>query len=135
MITLSKDMEVGIALIDKQHRGLIDRLNEITELCTKRIDNKAETKKTLDLLADYVVKHFKDEEEIMAKTKYPQLALQKQQHAQYIAELNALQKEFAANGQSHRFSLELRNSIIDWIVKHIKSSDLAFGRYYRDNCK
>ena len=129
MITISKDMEVGVAKIDTQHKDLVDRLNAITAMGTKS-SSKEEIQKTLDLLGEYVVKHFTDEEALMKQSAYPKLESHKELHKLFIAEFQKLKKEFMANGCSAKFSLDLRNSIINWIVRHIKSVDVEFGKYY-----
>jgi len=129
MITISKDMEVGVVKIDEQHKDLVDRLNSVTAMGTKSF-SKEETQKTLDLLGEYVVKHFNDEEVLMKQSSYPKLEQHKEQHKLFIAEFQKLKNEFTTNGYSPRFTLDLSNSIIHWIVRHIKSVDVEFGKYY-----
>jgi len=134
MITLSKDMEVGVAKIDSQHKILIDRINDVTSMGTKSV-SKEETQKTLKLLSDYVVKHFTDEEAIHIQSKYPKYDFHKNQHQLFIKELQRIEKEFAENGPSPKFTLDLSHYVIKWIVGHIKSSDVEFGKYYKTAVK
>ena len=129
MITLSKDMETGVAKIDAQHRELIDRLNAITSMGAKSVSTE-ETQKTLKLLGDYIIKHFSDEEVLQKQSGYPKYEWHKAQHQLYIAEFQKLKKEFDADGYSAKFTLDLNNSIINWIVRHIKSVDVEFGKHY-----
>ncbi|MCL2254232.1 MAG: bacteriohemerythrin [Lachnospiraceae bacterium] len=128
MITLSKDMEVGVEKIDKQHKELIDRLNTLVEMGVHSVSHE-ETAKTLNLLTDYVKKHFSDEEFLQKQAKYPKYEWHKGQHQLYIDEFDKLKKEFELNGSSAKFTLELNKSIINWIVKHIKSADVELGKY------
>lgn len=130
MIALTKDMEVGVAKIDTQHRELLDRLNAVTSMGVKSV-SKEETKKTLDLLSDYVIKHFSDEEALQKESNYPKYSWHKGQHQLYISEIARLKKEFMANGVSAKFTLDLNNSIVNWIVRHIKTVDVEFGKYYQ----
>ncbi len=130
MITLSKDMEVGVQKIDAQHKELVDRLNSVLALGAKSI-TKEETQRTLDLLGDYIVKHFRDEEALQKQSGYPKYEWHKSQHQLYIDEFAKLKKEFASNGASAKFTLDLNNSIVNWIVRHIRSVDVEFGKYYR----
>ncbi|MDR1702053.1 MAG: bacteriohemerythrin [Sporomusaceae bacterium] len=134
MITLTKDMEVGVAKIDEQHRELVNRLNSVIAQGAKSV-SQAETQKTLDLLSDYVVKHFSDEEVLQKQSNYPKYEWHKGQHQLYINEINKLKKEFAANGVSPKFTLDLNNSIVNWIVKHIKHVDVEFGKHYQSHKK
>jgi hemerythrin len=131
MIALTKDMEVGIPKIDAQHRELVDRLNAVTAMGTKSV-SKEETQKTLDLLGEYIVKHFGDEEAMQKQSGYPKYEWHKGQHQLYVAEFMKLKKEFMANGVSALFTLNLNNSIINWIVRHIKTVDVEFGKHYRN---
>ena len=132
MITITKDMEVGVLLIDTQHKELVDRLNAVTSMGVKSV-SKEETQKTLDLLGDYIVKHFNDEEALQKQSGYPKYEWHKAQHQQYIGEFQKLKKEFATNGYSAKFTLDLSNSIINWIVRHIKSVDVDFGKHYNSH--
>ena len=129
MITITKDMETGIPRIDAQHKELVDRLNAVTSMGTKSV-SKEETQKTLDLLGEYIVKHFRDEEALQKQSGYPKYEWHKGQHQHYVAEFQKLKKEFSTNGHSAKFTLDLSNSIINWIVRHIKSVDVEFGKHF-----
>ena len=132
MITLSKDMNTGVAKIDDQHKELVDRLNEITAMGAKSV-TKEETQKTLDLLEQYIIKHFGDEEALQKQSGYPKYDWHKAQHQFFIDEFKKLEKEFAANGHSAKFTLDLNNSIVNWIVRHIKTVDVELGRFLNAN--
>jgi len=132
MITITKDMETGISKIDAQHKELVDRLNAVISLGSRSVSNE-ETQKTLDLLSDYVVKHFSDEEALQRQSHFPKYELHREQHQLYISELQKLKKEFATNGHSAKFTLDLNNSIVNWIVRHIKSVDVEFGKHYNSH--
>jgi hemerythrin len=132
MITLSKDMEVGVLEIDAQHMELVDRLNSLTSMGHDAV-SKEETQKTLDLLEEYIVKHFSDEEELQRQNKYPEYEAHKKMHELYIDEFQKLKKEFAENGYSLKFTMDLNNSLINWIVKHIKSADVELGKFLKNN--
>ena len=129
MITITKDMETGISLIDTQHKELVDRINAVTSMGMKSA-TREETEITLDLLGDYIVKHFNDEEALQKQSGYTKYEWHKTQHQLYISEFQKLKKEFVTNGHSPKFTLDLSNSIIGWIVKHIKSVDVDFGKHY-----
>lgn len=130
MLTLTKDMETGVRKIDEQHIELINRINTVTSMGMQSI-SKEETQKTIDLLGDYIVTHFSDEEALQKQCGYPKYERHREQHQAYIAAFQKLKKEFAENGSSARFTLELNNSVIAWIVKHIKAVDVEFGAYYK----
>jgi hemerythrin-like metal-binding protein len=129
MITLTKDLEIGVAKIDEQHKELIDRINTITSMGTRYV-TKEETQNTLDLLDKYVVQHFCDEEALQKECNYPKYEWHKEIHQNFISDFMNVKEEFSKNGASMKFTIELNNRIISWIVKHIKNVDVEFGKYY-----
>jgi hemerythrin len=131
MITLTKDMEVGVAKVDAQHKELVDRINKVTS-AEEQSATKEETQKMLDYLGDYIVKHFGDEEILQRESKYPEYEWHKEQHKLYVDNFNKLKEEFKTKGPSMEFTMELNKSVIGWIVKHIKSVDVKFGKYYQE---
>jgi len=129
MLTLSKDMEIGVVKIDNQHKELVNRLNAVSAMGSKSI-SREETQKTINLLSDYVVKHFYDEELLQRQSGYPKYDWHKEQHNQFINDFQQLRNEFLKNGSSAKFTLTLSNSVIDWVVRHIKFADAEFGMHY-----
>jgi len=134
MITLSKDMEIGVKKVDDQHRELIDRINAVSAMGIQSF-SKEETQKTIDMLGDYIVKHFGDEEGLQIQCGYPKYEWHKGQHKILIDAYQKIKKDFADSGPSAKFTLDLNKSIIDWIVRHIKSADAEFGKYYNEHKK
>jgi len=130
MLSLSKDMETGVEKIDTEHRELIKRINSLKEVGEKSASHE-EIEKTIVYLGDYVVKHFSDEEELQTKSKYPRYPEHKKLHAFFIDDFNKLKSEFEKNGNSMDFTMKLNNTLITWIVKHIKGEDVEFGKYYK----
>jgi hemerythrin len=90
-----------------------------------------ETKRMLDFLGEYVVKHFGDEEALQKQSGYPKYEWHKSQHLLFICEFDKLRREFEANGATPDFILKLNTSVTNWIVRHIKSVDVEFGKYYQ----
>jgi len=131
MIKLSKDMEVGVLEIDTQHMELINRLNSLTSMGHDAV-SKEETQKTLDMVGEYIVKHFADEEELQRKNNYPEYESHRKLHQHYIEEFKKLKEEFDTNGHSLKFTMDLNNSLINWIVKHIKSADVELGKFLKN---
>ena len=130
MLTLSKDMEVGVVEIDAQHMELVNRLNALVSMGHDAA-SKEESQKTLDMLEEYIIKHFSDEEALQRKNNYPEYESHKKLHQLFIDEFEKLKKEFEANGHSLKFTMDLNNSLINWIVKHIKSADVELGKFLK----
>ena len=129
MLTLSKDMMIGIAKVDEQHQELVDRINAVVSMGA-RSASKEETQRTIDLLSEYIILHFGDEELLQRQCNYPKYEWHKGQHQILQNECKKIEKEFAETGPSPKFTLDLTKSIINWIVTHIKSADVELGKYY-----
>ncbi len=130
MIELTNDMLTGVAKIDTQHKELINRINAVLAMGSKAVATD-ETRKTIDFLGEYILKHFGEEEALQRQSKYPDYDSHKQQHQIYINEFKKLKEEFTANGASPKFTVSLNTSIVNWIVNHIKKVDVVFGKYYK----
>jgi hemerythrin len=124
-------METGVAKIDEQHKELVRRLNDALSMGTKAV-SREETQKTLDFLGEYIVKHFNDEEALQRQCNYSKYEWHKGQHQEYVNDFKKLREEFVANGPSAKFTVNLNVSLTNWIVKHIKSVDVEFGKYYQE---
>jgi len=129
MIVLSKDMEVGVNKIDEQHKELINRINAVTSMGAHAVSVE-ETQKTINMLGEYIVKHFNDEEAMQIQSDYPKYWEHKQQHEFFKAEYRKLKDTFLKYGPSAQFTLDMNKSLVNWIVRHIKSVDVEFGKYY-----
>ena len=64
------DLVTGNALIDSEHRQLIQTINDLLEACSQG-RGRAELSKTTKFLYDYTAKHFADEERLQQQTHYP----------------------------------------------------------------
>ena len=134
MITLSKEMEIGVEKIDNQHKELVNRLNAFTAMGAQSI-SREETQKMINMLGDYVVQHFRDEEALQIKSGYPKFEWHKEQHKILLDSYQRIKKEFAELGPSPKFTMDLNRSIVEWVFKHIKSADAEFGKYYNAHKK
>lgn len=129
---LTKDMETGVAKIDEQHRELINRINAVVTMGSQAF-SKEETEKTLNLLGEYVVKHFTDEEELQRQCNYPKYEMHKALHQDFVNEFLQMKKEFAEKGNTSKFTVYLTQTVTSWVIKHIKGSDVELGKYYREH--
>lgn len=129
-IELTNDMMTGVAKIDAQHKELVSRINAVLAMGTKAVSTE-ETRKTIDFLGEYIIKHFGEEEALQRQSKYDKYEWHKQQHAIYIDSFKKIKADFLANGASPKFTASLNTSIVHWIINHIKNVDVAFGKYYK----
>ncbi|MDR0561452.1 MAG: bacteriohemerythrin [Spirochaetaceae bacterium] len=123
--------EVGIPIIDEQHRQLINLTDSLFEACRQGETYAREHfVDALRAAADYVIYHFSTEEQIMQRTNYPEFPAHKRAHERFVKEVLESRKDFE-EGKSfvpYGFARYLR----DWILSHIAVSDkLIFDHIMR----
>ena len=84
-ITWDSSYEVGIEIVDKQHRHLVDLTNELYNACIgERDELDQKFKDVMKELVEYVMVHFRDEEKIMEGIRYPKFKEHKQKHEDFV---------------------------------------------------
>ena len=119
----SDRFELGIPLIDQQHRQFFDLAASLNGA-----DNEVRVLKTLAILSDYIRIHLRDEEAMMAAAHYPGLQAHTRLHADLRHMLAALL------GRARRMSLdeiagEVKYLVNGWFSQHILTADLEFAPY------
>jgi hemerythrin len=119
---------IGIPLVDNQHKRLIDVTNKLFMGCL-RGDEEARRffLKTIHEGVDYVKYHFTTEEKIMERINYPNLAVHRGQHQDFVRELVSEVQSFQG-GKRFVPNMMVRY-LRDWILTHIAVSDKQIGSY------
>ena len=119
---------VGIALIDEQHKMLIQRLNDLSKAIEMH-RSVGEIVRVLAFLIEYTNFHFSTEEKHMTKLGYPDFDIHKQKHEEFKSTLSHMVEEFEEDGATAGLSEGVNTFLINWLVKHIKSIDSKFGKF------
>ncbi|MBP7096063.1 MAG: hemerythrin family protein [Spirochaetia bacterium] len=122
-------IETGIALIDSQHRRLVDLINDLHEAMIAR-KGKEITARVLDELADYTVYHFGVEERAFAKHGYERAAEQKASHDHFVARLKDMRAKYERG--SLMVNVEALDFLLGWIKKHILNEDMLYVPFFED---
>ncbi len=126
-IEWSGKYEMGIELIDRQHRELVDSINT---LYTSIMLNKE--KSGIDLLIqfliDYSHEHFSIEELMMREIDYGKADLHRSEHSAFHERM----VDFSKTTESVIFSPyeELFYFLNSWVVGHLMHTDRDFYREY-----
>ena len=131
MIYFTDDMLTGFDEIDEQHRGLVNHVNELIDM-RERAYFKDEVMSTLDFLAEYVVKHFHDEEALQEKIGYPKIEEHRVHHVEFIEKFGKFKNDLEEKGHSVMLALDINSTLIQWVINHIRTDDADIGRYYRE---
>ncbi len=126
------NMSVGIELIDKQHKMLIQHLNNLIKSLEPN-QGLTEVANTLSFLIDYTQFHFSEEEKHMVANKYPGLDQHKMKHEEFKTTLANLEEEFTEDGATHVLADSINTLLVNWLIKHICNVDVEFGAFLKNN--
>jgi hemerythrin len=114
--------KIGIAQVDAEHRHLFTLVKALS---------LANVQDTLAELLDYVVTHFTNEQELMESSGFPDF----RQHLALHEAFSAAVAEFLSGGSEWNEDRiqELRKFLNKWLVGHILTHDLRFGRWYMEH--
>ena len=112
------DLETGIAVIDNQHKRIVDYINQLDK--ASRTGNRALCQNALDGLVDYTSTHFEFEEELLERSGYPFLGAHQKVHRTFIKRIRSF-VERSESGED--VTPELLNMLKVWLISHIKGDD------------
>jgi len=117
---------VGIVMIDEQHRRLVDFTNALFDGCRqgKEGANEAFRKVLRDVVA-YVKVHFSSEEQLMQEMGWDGFAAHKKQHEEFVRRVLEDVANFEG-GQNFVPNLFVR-FLRDWLLEHIAVADHEFS--------
>jgi hemerythrin-like metal-binding protein len=118
--------------VDHQHRGLFDAVNAFHQAVAAGHVTEVVTE-TLDFLKDYGVRHFNDEEAMLATHGYPGLEQHRRQHQQFISQVAAFRGQLMEGGSGLGHSMS--QFLGSWLVNHIMVSDKAYAAFLRGSSR
>jgi len=129
MLWWTDELLTGISVVDKQHKEIFDRAEEIMNFEEDSL--KENVKESFDYLIDYVKYHFKSEEEVMIKYCYDNLDNHKNAHASLMESLYKLHEHFLLEGTDQDLLDDFKVLIIKWLINHIDIEDKKFASFVR----
>ncbi len=119
---------IGYKDIDRQHRGLLDILNEAISLKEQSPDSERNRALFSRLIA-YVRSHFRYEEFYMKKSDFPDLAGHVKSHQYFVKKLLELNDRYEA--ENPLLVAETVVFLQDWYINHIMNQDQDYGPYFK----
>lgn len=117
---------VGIESIDKQHKRLIDLINQLKTAVDYSTDEEFE-RSALTALVDYTKTHFTYEEELMEKYGYPDYESHQAEHQKMIREVEKVLKEYE---EDHDRAMEHALAFLkSWLINHINGTDKQYSDF------
>jgi len=128
----SEDLACGIKIIDEQHRGLLDMINDMLSHVSGDDAQEADYfGKMVDKAVDYTQVHFGTEEDIMEKAGFDGFKDHKKAHDAFII---AVLDNIWAFQNEKRINLEGFSTFLkDWVLTHIAVMDKQYFSYFKEN--
>ena len=113
---------LGVDRIDNQHIELFrmteDLVNAVKDGAAVGVYQKA-----LGFLKDYVIYHFRDEEEYQASIHYSGMEAHKEEHRQFTQAVLDYEKKLEANGFDQKIMKDLAGTVTAWLIYHVVDTD------------
>lgn len=115
---------LGITEIDKQHRQLLNCLEDLEASIGKGYGLAAACAAILSL-QDYISRHFHYEESFLRSHAYPKLEEHIEEHRKIRAQVAIYTQQITGGGD---VSSELCRLLRDWLITHIGISDVEYAK-------
>ena len=137
-IAWNPSKELGHAVIDREHRELVELLNRLIELLfdpaaddeREHHVRKQQVVDAVDALGRATKAHFASEDAIMRAVDYPGLAEHRAQHAELIVQFGSFAERFHS-ALAGSVPLELR-FLREWFEYHIENFDAPMVSWLRE---
>ncbi|MCB1831717.1 MAG: hemerythrin family protein [Chromatiaceae bacterium] len=126
IVTWSEEYDVNVEKIDKQHRHLLQLVNDLHAAVEACID-KNKLRKMLIELTEFTRTHFATEEQLMIKHDYPEKNAHQKEHKMLLRHLGDLVTA-VSNGKYPTFYSDYDVST-DWALVHINEYDKPLGDF------
>ena len=114
---------LGIPMIDNQHKNFFVILDNLETLNQKQ--EKSEMHSLINELQNYVIYHFKTEEDLMVKSQSPNIDLHVMEHELFRKKVEEFHHSYYNN------NAELLNEMISfmrkWLLIHISGTDAEYA--------
>ncbi|WP_297800938.1 bacteriohemerythrin [Arenimonas sp. GDDSR-1] len=120
-LTWTSDLNLGIDVIDGQHRLIADYLNRLAD--AKKKGDTAAIAEVFEQTSDYALFHFGFEESLLEEAGYDLLDTHRKAHNVFIVQVHALQLRFRAGEDCVE---ALHTLLASWLFNHIRKEDRAY---------
>lgn len=119
-IIWNERFSVGIAAMDEQHKRLIGLINTLGDSVEAGI-----TFDTIMGMFDYATIHFQDEENLLRRAGYSELATQAREHKAFLEKAVEFSKKDLRDPTT---SAEIVLFLRKWLLHHILEEDMKYKR-------
>ena len=130
LVSWSPTFSVGVKVIDDQHKGLLDLVNDMFNHVSG--DEEAEReyfKKVIQTAVEYVKVHFSTEEKIMLHTHFPGYMEHKKAHDAFVLAVVDNVRGFESG--KRLILQDFTRFLKEWILTHIAIMDKQYFAYFK----
>jgi hemerythrin-like metal-binding protein len=120
-------LDIGVDEMNRQHQILIGLMDVLHQKNTQGV-SRQELLQSAQELVNYVIKHFKDEENYMETICFPNLETHKKLHENLLTDLARFVEEFKKSTDA-KISGEFTIFLKFWLSTHIRGVDTKYGVY------
>ena len=128
-ITWKREYDTGIVLIDKQHRNLIDIINNLARAYNQKHEKEV-LRETILKLVEYTKFHFAFEEKHMGQSAYIKLEEHSTMHKIFVKEIIDILNKLK-EGNFVNLTPNILEFLKNWLMRHILVQDREYGHFYK----
>lgn len=134
MIQWDKQYELGIELIDDQHKELIEITSRLSDLLTEAVEGEDVYDGMVSLIEElkaYTIYHFNTEETLFEKFNYASREAHVAEHNKLIEEIENLDLR-AVDEDQVVYGKKILKFLISWVFKHISGTDVLYKELFME---
>lgn len=130
LITWTSKLSCGIKIIDDQHRGLVNFVNEMYQHITGNyVQEREYFSRVIQEMIAYAKNHFATEEKILRTTRFSDYIEHKRAHENFVFAIIENIRDFESG---NRFTLSnFTRFFKGWVLSHIALMDKQYFVYIR----
>ncbi len=124
----NRELETGIRELDVQQQELFAKF-ELFSAAIELEHGHKQVEEFFHYLDHYAQEHFKYEEDMQERSKFPERAEHVTAHRRFVEELEAFKAGLRSGRDAQEIALAVKATMIRWIISHSKHMDRAFNDY------
>ena len=128
MVEWQDNLSVGVLEVDIQHKLLFEKFNAFLAACEAQTESDG-IYRLFWFLEAYTITHFNEEEKLMQRVGFPDIARHREKHRVFAGEVGKLKERLKSEGPTPTLVTTITTFVTNWLLDHICNTDRAIGRY------
>jgi hemerythrin-like metal-binding protein len=124
LVKWSDALSVGVPSLDDQHKKMLGLLNQLHDGMMSGKDKMALGEVLKTLIASTAM-HFKYEEDLLARSGYPDGPSHRNEHAELARQIQSIRREYETIGPS-AMTIPVMSFLKNWLTAHILGADMRY---------